>query len=506
MSRSQIAAKNSTLAVISMAVTYVLSFVYRTVLVKVMGVEYVGITGLCGNIINIFSLAELGISWAISFHLYKPLSNADFKTVSAIINLLRKIYRYIGAFIAVAGLVVLPFLTTLVKSDRPIDHLHLIYLMFLANTVLSYLFFAYYQILISADRKDYLLFRPRVLVPLFCTIFQILVLVLFHNFLLAVLFLCLSTLLKNLWMASIGKRTYPFLQQFKCEVLGRELKIKILDYIKATMIYKISLTIYQSASSIIISSFKGVAILGIYSNYVLIVDTVKGVILNLINPLTSVIGEINAAESAEYKKIIYRRLNFLMEWVCCFCSACFLTLMNPFVEVWLGKEFTLPISTLILIVTFFYFEFITAFSTKFRDACGLNHIGKFRPVFTTVINVVLSLILVNTIGLNGVLLAMLIARLTTITWFEPWVVHKNVFNCSVFEYYKELFDNLLITVFVSFGLYWTSTFIWNGTVLAFVLLCVICTIVPNLIQIIVFRRDEAYQYYEALIVEKLHKK
>lgn len=488
-----------------MAVTYLLSFIYRTVLVKVMGVEYVGITGLCGNIINIFSLAELGVSWAISYHLYKPLSDADYKTVAAVVNLLRRIYRFIGAFIAITGLVVLPFLTTLVKSDKPIDHLQLIYILFLANTVLSYLFFAYYQILISADRKDYLLFRPKVLIPFICTIFQILVLVFFHNFLLTVILLCLSTLLKNLWMALIGNRTYPFLHQYKNEALGQELKKQIVDYIKATMIYKISLTLYQSASSIIISSFKGIAIYGIYSNFVLIVDTVKGVILNLINPLTSVIGEINAAESAGYKIVIYRRLNFLMEWICCFCSVCFLTLMNPFVEIWLGKEFTLPISTIILIVVFFYLEFITAFSTKFRDACGLNHIGKYRPVFTAVINIVLSLVLVNKMGLNGVLLAMSIARLTTITWFEPWIVHKNVFGSSVMEYYMELLQNLLITTISSLCVFWLSSFIWNGSVFSFILLCVICVIIPNVIQILVYRRNDAYVYYEALVVDKLHK-
>lgn len=504
--RSQLAVVNSSLAIITMVITYALSFVYRTVLVKVMGVEYVGITGLCSNIINLFSLAELGISWAISFYLYKPLSENDQKTVAAIINLLKKLYRYIGLFIAIAGLVILPFLTTIAKSEHPIDNLHLIYLMFLTNTVLSYFFFAYYQILIAADRKNYILFKPSVLVPIFCTIFQISVLYFFHNFLLAVVVLCVSTLVKNLWMAWIGKKNYPYLQDYKLEKVSSELGSKIVKYIKATMIYKVSLTIQQSASSIIISSFIGVVVLGIYSNFVLIVDTIKSLILNMINPMTAIIGEINASESIEYKETIYKRLNLLMEWICCLCSVCLFVLMNPFVELWLGKDFLLPISTVSLIVFFFYFEFITAFSTKFRDACGLNHIGKFRPLFTALITVVLSLVLVRKMELNGVLVAMIIARITTITWFEPWIIHKFVIQKSVIKYYIELVLNLILTIGLIIGIYWIYTKIWDSGILIFIVLCIICLILPILVMILFYNKTEAYTYYKQLICGKLKDK
>lgn len=505
MKRSTLSLLNSSLSLTTMIITYILSFVYRTVLVKVMGIEYVGITGLCSNVIQLFALAELGISWAISYHLYKPLQQNDLRTVAAIINLLRKLYTYIGIFIAIAGISILPFLTTIIKSETPIDNLHLIYLMFLANTVISYLFFAYYGILYAADRKNYMLFKTKTIIPVLCTIAQILIIYFLHNFLLAVTMICISSLFQNLWIAWMGMKQYPYLSTYRKESLGSELKKKVINYIKATVLYKVSLTIQRSSTSVIISSFIGVAVLGIYSNFILIVDTVKGVLLNMINPMTAIIGEINAAETTKYKLEIFHRLNFMMEWLCCFCSTCFFILLNPFVELWIGVDCLLPQSTIFLIVIFFYLEFITAFSTKFRDACGLNHIGKYRPLLTAVLNVVISLALVNKIGLNGVLLAMSVSRITTITWFEPWVVYKNVFHSSVLYYYREVGFNIILTLLIIGGLYAFRLYFWDGTIGAFILLLLVCMLIPNAILLLCYHRSDSYKYYKLFILNKIKK-
>lgn len=506
MRRSTLSLLNSSLSIGTMIITYIFSFVYRTVLVKVMGAEYVGITGLCCNVIGLFSMAELGVGWAIGYYLYQPLQQNNREEVAAIINYLRKLYVYIGVFIAVAGIATLPFLDVIIKSDRPIEHLHIIFLLFLLNTVLSYWFFAHYGILIGADRKNYKVFLPKTIVPTVCTLTQILIIYFMHNFLLAVVMLSVSSITSNLWIAWVGRKEYAYLREFSKVKLTSELKTKVVKYIKATMIYKVSLTVQQSITSIVISSFIGVAVLGIYSNFLLIVDTVKGVILNMIHPMTAIIGEINVAESVEYKVTIFKRLNFLMEGIITICATCFFVLMNPFVELWLGDEFTLPQTTMFLIVTFFYLEFITSFSTKFRDACGLNNVGKFRPLATAVLNVVFAFSMVGSLGLNGVLLAMSLSRLLTITWFEPWVVYSHVFGESVLKYYVEVLIHVLLTVIVAGFTYMLVGYIWNESWLTFVVSTIIAVIIPTVAIVICYGRSEAFKYYLTFVKEKNNKK
>lgn len=269
------------------------------------------------------------------------------------------------------------------------------------------------------------------------------------------------------------------------------------------MLYKVSLTILQSSTGIIISSFIGIITLGIYSNFMLIVDTVKSLVLNLINPLTAIIGEINASENQKYKETIFKRLNFMMNWICMFCFVCFYILLNPFVKIWLGEDFLLPSSTVLLIVTYFYLEFITAYSTKYRDACGLNHIGKFRPLITALLNIALSLLLVTRYGINGILLSMCVSRVVTITWFEPWIVYRHVFKKSVLPYYGEIAVNTLLTCLTALGVYKLAGFIWNGTIGAFVIMCLICLIVPNIIYALIHLRDESMKYYFHLIKSRV---
>lgn len=495
MSRAKVATINASLSIATMILTYVFLFIYRTVLVKVMGSEYVGITGLFGNVLQLFSLAELGISWAITYYLYKPLADHDEKEIAAIMNLLKQFYRIIGYVILAGGTLLTPFIGYIIKSEQPIEHIHLIFLLFLANTVLSYLFFSYYQILIVADRKNYILFVPQAVVPLIFNTLQIGAIYFFHSFLLAVVTISLSTFFVNLWILVRARKLYPYLTRYADKRLSDDKKKKIYAYIKATVLYKVSLTLMTSSTGIIVSSFIGIVTLGIYSNYCLVVDTIRSLVLNLIHPLTAVIGEMNTTSDVEHKVVIYKRLNFLMNWICMFCSVCFFILLNPFIEIWIGKEYLLGQWTVLLLVLYFYIEFIPSFSTKFRDACGLNHYGKFRPLFTAVINIVLSLILVHPLGLNGIIISMIISRLTTISWFDPWLVYRKVFFRSSMEYFKLLVVNTILTFLIIAGVQRLFNCFWQQSVQTFIAGFLLCLIIPNLIYYLIYKRSPYMRYY-----------
>lgn len=495
MNRAKVATFNSTLSVVNMLLTYTLLFVYRTALVKIMGAQYVGITGLFGNVLQLFSLAELGISWAITYYLYKPLAENKEEEVAAIMNLLKRFYRIIGCIILTIGLLLTPFIGQLIKSDYPIEHIHLIFLLFLANTVLSYLFFSYYQILIIADRKNYIMFIPQSVVPLLFTTFQIGAIYFFHDFLLAVVMISLSTFFVNLWICCRARKLYPYLRKYADLKLAENKKLEIMTYVKATMLYKVSSTLMTSSTGIIVSSFVGIVTLGIYSNYCLIVDTVRSLVLNMIHPITAVIGEMNATSDVAHKIDVYKRLNFLMNWICMSSSVCLFVLLNPFIEIWIGPDYLLGQYTVSLIVLYFYVEFIPSFSTKFRDACGLNSFGKFRPLITALLNVTLSLILVHPFGLNGILVSMILSRLTTISWFDPWLVYRKVFFRSSMEYFKLLVVNTILTFLIIAGVQRLFNCFWQQSVQTFIAGFLLCLIIPNLIYYLIYKRSPYMRYY-----------
>lgn len=193
-----------------------------------------------------------------------------------------------------------------------------------------------------------------------------------------------------------------------------------------------------------------------------------------------------------------------MGWISYFCVICLYCLLTPFVTLWVGVDLTLPSSTIIIICIYFYVEFIISFSTQFRSACGLNNIGKFRPLITAVLNIILAIILVKRLELNGILIALLISRFTTLTWFEPWVVHKYVLKKSVWKYYGSLISNGLFTVLVAIGVHYLVTTIWTGTIGAFIVSLMLCLTIPNVLFVVVKHHTPEFKYYMSKIKSIRH--
>ncbi|EOU1959691.1 sugar translocase, partial [Clostridium perfringens] len=85
-SRTKNSFKNIKNGLISQIVSLVFNFIVRTIFVKYLSKEYLGINGLFTNILSILSLAELGFGVAIVYSLYAPLAKNDIKKIQAIMN------------------------------------------------------------------------------------------------------------------------------------------------------------------------------------------------------------------------------------------------------------------------------------------------------------------------------------------------------------------------------------------------------------------------------------
>ena len=128
--------KNSALNFIaftgSQLINVVLSFVARTVFIYALSAEYLGVAGLFTNVLTVLSLAELGIGTAMSYYLYKPVSEQNTAQIQQIMNLYKRLYTWVAIVVAALGLILTPFLDVLIKGDTSyIDNLTLIYLLYL---------------------------------------------------------------------------------------------------------------------------------------------------------------------------------------------------------------------------------------------------------------------------------------------------------------------------------------------------------------------------------------
>ena len=155
-SRIKNSSRNFIVATIQQIVTLLLGFCSRWLFIKILGAEYLGINGLFSNILTVLSMADLGFGSAIVYSMYKPLAEHDEEKLAALTYFYKKVYNVIALVITIIGLSLVPFLKYLVNLEQQIPYLEVYYIIFLANTVISYLF-SYRMCIITTDQKNYLL-------------------------------------------------------------------------------------------------------------------------------------------------------------------------------------------------------------------------------------------------------------------------------------------------------------------------------------------------------------
>lgn len=481
--RTKNAILNATANVLGQILILVLNFLLRKIFLYILDANYLGISGLFSSVITMLSLAELGIGTTITFSLYRPLLVKDNRIIAALMHLYKKIYQIIGLLVLFIGITITPLVMFLTEVQIEIPHLELIYILFVVDSSISY-FFSYNRTLIVADQKEYQLVVIDCLSKAILIILQASVLVLTHNYILYLITQIAVTASQNFIVYKKVQNLYPVLRTDKICTLPKE----ILDDIKrntlAMIIYKLAVVIVSGTDNLIISKMLGTIWVGLYSNYSMIVLSLKSICSKMISSVTASIGNVVASEDQEKSYLVYETMQYVCFILYGICTIIMLVTINPFIQFFFGNKYLLENTTVIVILINFYLLGMQGASSAVRDAQGIFWEGKFRPLAQGLLNLILSIILVYYMNnLTAVFLGTIISRVLTVTWFDPYAVHKYGFHNTkklknyILKYIR-YFLLLLITGGVTFkiaNLYSKNTFlclIYKGSIA----LCISCVI------------------------------
>ena len=471
-------------------VCIVLPFIIRTVIIKKLGMEYLGLNSLFSSILQVLSLSELGFSVTISFCLYKPLENKESEVVKALLNYLKKAYFIIGIIILFIGLALMPVLPYLINGSYPSDiNLYLLYSIYLVNTVISYIFFAYRSVLFNASQRSDIENKITLFVSIIMYSVQVLFLFLFQNYYIYIIVLPISTFIINLLKFVVSKKKYP--DYFPQGKISHDERKKINSNIKALVGHKLSSTIVNSTDSIFISAILGLNMLAIFQNYFYIVSSLLSVVNIVYSSITASIGNSIAFEDKAKNKILFYRLNFLNVLMIGWMSICMICLYQHFIELWVGKENLLPFGSVCLFVFYFYSWKFKEILSVFKDAAGMWRLDFWKPYIISVLNIILDSILIYFLGVNGALIATIVSvSFISLPW-ETHVFFKNYFEESPKTFYVKLLLLSTLVLFAGLITYITCYFLPSVGILWFIIKILICIFVPTLIFLIcTFKSDE----------------
>lgn len=500
--RTQNAIRNMIFGLTNKLVSVILPFVTRTIILHYLGSHFLGLGSLFSSILSFLNLSELGLSAAIVQTMYQPIAEQNEDRICMLLRYYRSFYRVVGAVILGAGMCLLPFLPKLIKGTPPDDvNIYVLFCMYLANTAVSYFFAAYKQSLFTAHQRSDIISRIHIVVNVTMQAGQILALLLTKNYYIYAFLPLSATLITNLVNAVLTNKMYP---RYKCRgKLDLATRGEIRKKITGLIGTKINSVVVHAADTVVISSFLGLTDAAMYDNYYYIINSISAFVVIFFSSVTAGTGHSMVTESLDKNRKLFNRLALINSWGVGWCSVCLICLLRPFMEIWVGDEYVLPMNLEILFVLYFFIYNIQRVILMFKDAAGLWYEDRFRPYISMIVNVLLNLTLVQFIGLQGVILSTIVAFLISVP-----LLNRTLFRCYFGESggknLLQMLTDLLITVFASGITYSCCAFLPKG--LPYLLIrMLVCIVVPNVVFYFAHRKKEAFPEVKNILQEKYRK-
>ncbi|WP_022765637.1 lipopolysaccharide biosynthesis protein [Butyrivibrio sp. XPD2006] len=489
-SRTKNSIRNIKYSTINKVVTMFLSLVGRNIFLQILPIDYLGINGVFTDIFVMMSLADLGLATAMAFSFYKPLAEGDEDKITALVTLYRRLYNTIALVITIAGLALVPFLDYVINTDLNIPHLRLYYLIALFNTVVSYLF-AYKQSLISADQKMHIIQKFSMWMAIFKIILQTLVLYLTHSY---TAYLCVgivNAIAYNLLVNHQANKYYPYI--LKRKQIDDEEKKKIYSNVASVFLYKISSVLMDGTDNMLISVIVNTAIVGIYTNYLTVINRITQLVGSVFWSITASVGNLITEGNTKEIRKTFNQMMILGDWLGTYSVICIFCLIQEFIGLFFGWQYVFDDIVLVAILLNVYNSIVTYPVIMFREATGLYKKVRWIMFICAVENLVLSIILGKMFGTFGIILASFISRITTIFWYEANLLYKEVLGKKQYEYYLKILTNAATMLIFGAITYFATSKLNVTNLLVWLVKGCICTIIINVLYLIKYFRNDDFK-------------
>lgn len=493
LERSQNTKRNIIVLEIDKISGILLPFAVRTMIIHLIGAEYLGLTGLFYSIIQMLNLAEMGFGAAITYSMYKPIAENDSRLIGALLRFYAKIYRFVGIAIAVLGLIVMIFLPYLVNGDPPQGiNMYLLYLIYLGDSCLNCFLFPERKALLSAYQRNDLSGRMHIITQTIMYAAQIVSICLARDFYLYALTVPVSTLLYSLLCARQAKKAFGEFPEVRA--LTKEEDREIKKQVAGLLVRKVASLSRNAFDSMFISAFLGLGVTAVYGNYYYIMDAVVMILAVVKTSMAGGVGNSIAMESPEKNLRDMHTINFLFMCVSGWCAVCLLCLYQPFMEIWVGDAMKLPFSMAVTFAVYFYVLKMSDIRTLYAESVGLWWQTRYLSVIEAVANLVMNWLFISALGLFGIILATMISYLAFNFIGGAVLLYRYYFKgFRISEYFLLHLKYIIITAGVAVVTWFASSAVPVPGIPGFIIKAAVCLAVPGVLYFLIWFKTREFK-------------
>ena len=426
--------QNLIVSTLTQLITLILGMILPRLILLTWGSEYNGLLSSITNILRYLSLLEAGFNTATLQALYKSVGQGDQEQTSIVIRTSQLYYQRISVVYALMVLVISVGYPLIVKSEIPYWETFIIIVLQGAVGVINFAFRAAHQQLLNAEGKYYVISLITLLTTVLTYSAKILSIRYFNSVVIMQVMSVLVIIIQVTIYAIYFNKRYKWLNK------NARVDESLLENRKYYFTQQIAGLIFNSTDTFVLSIFCGLKVASVYATYNL-VYTALAQIISLIRSSTSfVLGQAFHKDESFFKRV-YDAYSAMQSMIGGIMASISMVLITNFIRL-----YTQGINDVN------YIDFIAALLFSFNlmlecsrgaSLASANIAGKapdttWRYIVEAAINLISSLILVNFIGMTGVLLGTAIAGLYRTT---DSIIYTNihVLNRSFLHEFKNVF-------------------------------------------------------------------
>ncbi len=424
-----------------------LGFILNRVFADTMGASDLGLMRLFTQLVSYFTIVDLGLTSASTYALYKPIVEKKNEEINNICSTIDNFYKKISLSIIILGFFSLFFLKKIVGDNNYGIWLYIYWIMYVMNTSISYLF-AKHTVVFTANQEYVYVRKIQGTSKLLVNLLQIFLLLITKSFLIYIILMISQNLISLYFYKRYYNKNYSYIKKTNVKEKG------IIKDMKNLFWHKIAGMVVYNTDYLLLASFVSLKVIGIYSSYLMVYSVVLmlvGIITPVIRPK---IGKFIAINYKDTNRVyeLWENLNLIyMIFGSTFITVSYF-MLNPFIKLWMGKDYILPKITVILILINLYIQISRIMIDVFKENSGFYD-DIYTPISEALINLIVSLVLVKKIGLNGVIIGTVSSNLFIVYLLKPILVFERCFKKTFINYIitasKYVFIFLIIFYLVS---------------------------------------------------------
>ncbi|MDM0551474.1 lipopolysaccharide biosynthesis protein [Clostridium perfringens] len=428
--RGKKAIKNSVVSITYQFISMICAFIVPRLILSHFGSSYNGLNSAILQFLNCIVLLRAGISSVTRFALYKPLAEKDNKKISEILFATKIFMRKVALIFSIILISLAIIYPIFVREEFDWIFTFLLILIMGIGTIIQNYFGLTYQMLLIADQKGYIFTSIQIITTILNTIVTVILINIGTTFNMIKLASTTVFVLNPILLTIYVNKNYNIIKDVKPD-------FKVISQRWEAFAQEVAAFVNNNTDLMILSIFLNIKEVSVYTVYYLVINGVKTIIICLSEGFASAFGNMLAKNE---KKLLLENMKiyeFMIYSISVIAFTSTAILIVPFISIYTKGindiNYSRPIFGLLVAIGGFFY------CVKFPYQDIIQSHGYFKEnrnsaIIESIINILISIIFVKSMGLIGVTIGTICALLFR-------MIQYSRFSCK--HILKISFNNIL---------------------------------------------------------------